>query len=91
MKIKVDNKDQREKSALQNVQNALNTIVLAGQSLPRTSEGMMILLGKYASKEELILFFKEGKVKWTMGMGEGTSYEDYNREMNEAAEKYMMI
>lgn len=79
-----------EERIIQSVQSVLNNILLLGLCPPQTSEGMMNLLGKFASKEEILRVFKEGKIKWVMGMGEGMTYEDYNREMNKTAEKYMM-
>lgn len=71
------------------IESILNTFLIAGKSPPRTSEGLMKIFKGCGDKDEIIQWFRDGKIKWIKDILDPIPNTEYQNLMNTAIIHYL--
>ena len=74
---------------IQIIEITLNTFLIAGKSPPRTSEGLMKIFDGCGDKDEIIKWFRDGKIKWIKDILDPIPNTEYQDLMNTAIIEYL--
>ena len=80
---------QSNKEPWKGIENILTQFLCMGLSPPTTSVDLMELFKGLGSKEQIIQWFREGKIIWVKGVGEMTPNDKYQENMNKCMIKYL--
>lgn len=71
------------------IEFTVNSFLTLGMSPPKTSADLMKIFKGCGDKDEIIQWFRNGKIKWIKDMEDPTSNEEYQNLMNTAIIKYL--
>jgi len=74
---------------IKTIENTLNSFLYMGIPPPRTSDSLMKLFNGLATKDEIIQWFREEKIKWIKDYKDPTPDNEYQNLMNSAIIKYL--
>lgn len=74
---------------IQIIEITVNSILTVGMSPPKTSEGLMKIFDGCGDKNEIIQWFRDGKIIWIKDLLDPIPNTEYQNSMNTAIIEYL--
>lgn len=71
------------------IENTVNTFLMIGISLPKTSVDLMEIFKCCGEKQDIIQWFQDGKIKWDKYFIDHISNDEYQKRMNKTIIRYL--
>jgi len=78
-----------EQMKIKIIENTVNTFLMIGISLPKTSVDLMELFKCCGEKQDIIKWFQDGKIKWDKYNIDNISNDEYQKIRNKTMVRYL--